>query len=1343
MSAGALDSAAVSTSVGDEANLQDATPAPEGREGSGVSNKVHRRVSSLIEQIESCDDSARRIELLHKVARLYEDKLDEPQDAFDALLLAWAEDYAHQPTADALARMAAQSKRWQALIGVANEALTHDLPTDQRVAVCLHCAGWYRDQLEQPDNAALCYQQVLTFDPGHVEATLALARLYEKAQRWDVLLQLLQRAAQLSGDANDRLDIFLRLGELCEQRLGRPERAIEYYAQALEIDDCTQSAIEALERLYAQGQHHEELVALLQRRVEHTRDRQQVSALWLRIARTLQDGLGDTDQAIEAYEKAVAFKDVGLDALRALESLYRRTERWQPLSSLLERQVDVVSTRGERIEVLLELAQLWERQFVKPDRAIDCLRRARDLDRNNVAVLDGLVRLNRLAQRWPQVVDALQDRLAATAERSEKVELHRSIAELCAGEVADLPRAAVAFEAAHELDPGDVEVLRGLVAVHERTGDARAAVQGMDRLLQLEREDAAQADLLYRMGQLYQHQLGDAEAALVHYERALELNGDHFELLKVVREAYTERADWHAACRVLRLEIAARNSPRILADLHLRLARIQGDELGQAGQALENLERACKHDPANPAATLALAQAHVHERRWERALPLLKRVVKHSRATESAAEETSPGRGRPRFAAKDRHRAAYLLGEVATRSGDYKLAAEGYTQALELDPRDMRSALGAATAYFRLEDWPNVHRAYEQLLSDWRSELGAKEQAFAYRRIGLALLAQDKHRKAIRMLESAQRALPDDSQTLRALGAVHEERGQWKKVIRYKTLLAEQADGDERIRLQCEIAALWRDEVGKPERAIKSLRAALEQSRGSHVLLHELLSMYQGLERWLDAIEVIQTIAEGEERPEVAAKYLYTAGVIARDEVRDPRRAVEHFEGALDTDPAHLKSFEAINRLLTDRKDFKRLERSFRKMIHRLGASPGSNPELLHHLWHNLGVIHRDRLGDLKSAAQAFEQARRLKPDSDTAHCILAELYARIPGAVRRAAAEHYARVERNPSSASAYRSLYQLYRQHRANDRAWCAARVLVHLGKANREEAAFHDRFEGVPRFNGRRLTSEDWLQHLYHPDHDRALATIFRLLAGPLHERRHGGAVAALRPDVHTRVDHDSPLSEVVRHASQVLAPDVLPRLGVARTGFYGLRSVAGPRPTSLAGKLAMESKDLTELNFIAGHHLSYHRSEHYIRTLLPARKELGTALLVAMRSIGDEDGGRETAKGWKTLSAGLTADKRERIQKACAIFARRGEPADLKRYVQTTELTACRAGLLLADDLGTALRTVRHLESAGPDDASPSEKANAMLSFSVSEDYFELRDRLGLSVGAPPGSRSKRP
>jgi tetratricopeptide (TPR) repeat protein len=477
-------------------------------------------------------------------------------------------------------------------------------------------------------------------------------------------------------------------------------------------------------------------------------------------------------------------------------------------------------------------------------------------------------------------------------------------------------------------------------------------------------------------------------------------------------------------------------------------------------------------------------------------------------------------------------------------------------------------------------------------------------------------------------------------------------------------------------------------------------------------------------------MSVLETIAQGEERPDLASKYLYTAGVIARDELGDAPRAVELFERALDTDPQRLKAFEAINRLLTQAKEWKRLERAFRKMLHRLTTTPDAQPELLQHLWHSLGVIYRDRMSDFVSAAQAFEQASRFNPDSDTQHCILAELYVRIPGEVQRAIGANLERIDRDATNAAPYRALYEIYRRHLEDDRAWCAAQVLIYLGDVDQELLAFHQRCQQTSRRGGHALTSEDWLRHLYHPDHDRALATIFRCLSEPLHERRYGqsGGSAKKRKKV---AASEEALVTTFRSACEVLSTDISPRFVVNALAPHAMRSEGGALPTVTAGRLACE-RSHRELCFLVGHHLSYYRSEHYIRHLLRSREELGGAFLVAMRSIGKSDGSQDTEQAWAALRRKLAPETIERIQRSCNIFVRRGEPANIKRYIQTTELTACRAGLLLADDLSASMTMVRQLESAGADDLSPNEKALALLKFSISEPYFQLRRRIGVAV-----------
>ena len=75
---------------------------------------------------------------------------------------------------------------------------------------------------------------------------------------------------------------------------------------------------------------------------------------------------------------------------------------------------------------------------------------------------------------------------------------------------------------------------------------------------------------------------------------------------------------------------------------------------------------------------------------------------------------------------------------------------------------------------------------------------------------------------------------------------------------------------------------------------------------------------------------------------------------------------------------------------------------------------------------------------------------------------------------------------------------------------------------------------------------------------------------------------------------------------------------------------------------------------------------------------------------------------------------------------------GAKADLKRWMQAIEITACRAGLLLCADLEIAKKIIT-AEPQLPGDLGPADKMKELLVFSVSEQYFSLRKALGIAVG----------
>ena len=155
------------------------------------------------------------------------------------------------------------------------------------------------------------------------------------------------------------------------------------------------------------------------------------------------------------------------------------------------------------------------------------------------------------------------------------------------------------------------------------------------------------------------------------------------------------------------------------------------------------------------------------------------------------------------------------------------------------------------------------------------------------------------------------------------------------------------------------------------------------------------LERYTGAKQWRKVVETIEKFVALESQPARRGGYYLTAAIICRDELCVVDEALDHFESSLDNFfadldqlpesrlPYAMKGFAAIERLLSAREEWSRLDRAYRKMIRRASGTGALAflTRLQAGLFDRLGEVYRLRLGNLDAAAMAFETARKLDPD--------------------------------------------------------------------------------------------------------------------------------------------------------------------------------------------------------------------------------------------------------------------------------------------------------------------------------------------------------------------------
>ena len=1277
-------------------------------------------IDMYLVRVESTEDLSESVRYLGKVAKVYEEKLDDKDQAFDALQVAWSLDYADKPTVEELTRVTRATNKWNELLTAANEALQEAQDQDTKITLCLQCAKWYGQELDHPDYALPYYQQVQAVDPGNVHLMISTAELYEKTQQWDALAQTYGQIVQTADDPEILAETYVKMGDLSATHLNIPDQATGYYERALEVMPSNVDAIEKLERIYGERGNWQRLVELLEQKTKAV-EGEELIATQLKLAEVYEDRTQDVERSIATYSAVRQQEEFNLQALKGLERLYARTERWQDLLEVLRVQFEVVSTEKERIGVLTQMAGMYEEEFIKPGEAAQCHEQVLEIDPMHEGALQALARLYRHMKDWDKLIDTYERHVTATPDRSERIRVYKAMGETFAGDLDEPDRAVDAYLAVLDIDDQDVEALDALTRIYDKRGDHASALEMMEQLARLVQEPQQQVDLLFRSGRILDKELGDRVSALDKYQMALDIEPGHLESIAAMRDIQLDSGDWLAAAKLYEQEASYTQSPRRVAELLVALGGLYEDRLDEHAKAIEVWEAALKQDPDNEDAAMPLVDEYQKQERYEEAFPLLEMLVKRS------------GKREP----DEQHRLSFTLGETSMKLGKTAEAIKAYEKAYQIDSTHLPTLLGVAASHYAAEDWAKAFKFYQMLLVHHRDSLAPDEITDIFFRLGVIKREQGERRKALNMFDKALEEDPFHRPTLEAVVGLYEKQNEWQQVIHFKKQILETVtDLEERFDLLDAIGTLWKEKVGNAQKAIESWAEASDIKPEDHRMLHKLLVAYQETKQWEDAIQIIDQIEALETRDKVKAKYKYTIAVITRDELKDADAALDKFNESLDLDPDQLKAFEAINKILNAKKDWKALERAYRKMIHRIIKEP-AREDLKHNLFYTLGIIYRDRQRNYEAAAEAFKTAATFKPGDPQQHQILAELYTLMGDRVDMAIEEHQWLLRNDPYRVDSYRALYKLYFDARAYDKAWCLAATLSFLQKADAEQQQFYTQYrpQGPIRPRGR-VERNLWFSELLHPDEDRYVSKIMELMAPAVLAVKQASD-KALKIDKLKPVD---PASSTVTFArtfgfvQQVLNIPTQPRLFLQQQTPGGLAHLPGSNPPAvISGSTLLSGYSPQDLMFLLGRFLTYYLSEHFVRTLFSSHTELRFLLLAALRLSGTGPADPQVDQWAQPLSQHMNAAQMDGLRAVCRKFVDdQGGRADIKRWMQTVELSACRAGFLVCNDLVTAKKMIEVLPPEGSVDLPPKDKLKELVLFSVSENYFKLREALGIQI-----------
>ncbi len=1284
--------------------------------------KYEELIEMLLARSEHAESRSERARAMAEIGRLYVQELDDKDQALVAFTQAFCEDAHQAGFADEIERLAGQRQEaWNEVLGTCAEAAgDQEMPPESKNPLLARIGRWYADKVSRPDLALPCFQAIMASEPSNEAALEGMTQIYRKAQQWPELGMVLTRRADAAATPARARDLQAEAAEILEHQLNDTGGARDLYEQILSADPGHTKASEALGKIYERTGDFAGVVRILERRADALRGEDKLKVM-CRIAELYEDQLKDDAQAMQRYVAVLAADAGNLDALRGLDRLYSKNGRFKDLLENLKAQIGLAATPRQKITLWERIAGIYDEEFLDHTEAAAAWAAVADIDSAHDPALTALVRHYRALDRWEDVV-ALYDRhLKLITDPARQLEMTLARAHVLADQIGSPERATKAYESVLELDPEHAGALEALARLRETSGDADAALKAIDQLAQKATTPEAKAEQFLRAAKLLE-QRGDRDGAIEKYKLALDANPDDTGAAAQLREAYVARGDVNAALQLIDREIERTDGDRAKGKLAAEAAVLAREKLKDDKRAEEAAQRAVGFDPTNLAGLKVLGDIAFDAKRYFEA-------CKHYELIADRADTM------------DKKAAAVMLVryvDALAYSGSTERALTAMDTLLRLAPDDLAALERVAQVTFEHGSAKRAAELYEDLFKRFGDQLQGKERAQSLFRFGDALRRGERFDEALKNLEEACDIDPSSEAPLEALAKVYEAKEDWEQVLKTKTRHLDIATGDKRVQILTEMGDIASAKLEDRTRAAKSFVAALEERPDDRKLLTKLMQLYSEEKDWGKLIDVVLRLADFVEDKKQKAKYLHTAAIVSARQMGDVDRALDFYTQVLELDPAMDRALDEAIELTRDKGAFEGVEDLLKR---KLGtASEAKNQKVMLETFTALGDLYEKNLGWMDQAIDAFEAAQTLDADNRERAEHLADLYASNPEKyLDKAVTSQLVLLRQNPYRPDSYKLLRRLYTEVKQPDPAWCLCQALYVLNLAEPDEERFFKRMRSETAAAAQAAFSdEDWLLSIMHPDADALLTSVFALIEPAVIARR-GQTLDALGYDPRYAIDlarHPYPMSQTLHYASGVMGMEAPPTFQNTNDPG-GLSFLHAHSPSIVLGTAALGADVPAQAAaFIAARHLAYFRPGMYVRHLIPSGTGLKSWLFAAIKMIAPQFPVAAELEGPVTealeaLEASMQGQARDHLARIVSKLLQAGGALDLKRWVAGVDLTADRAGFIVAHDLETAVEIIKASDE-GSSVVPNQERLKELVLYAVSEPYFAMRRKLAVAI-----------
>ena len=854
------------------------------------------------------------------------------------------------------------------------------------------------------DAAAAHLEEAARLDPSSIAVSEKLAEVYATPGFRDD-----------TGDGAWRhkaSELFVEVGR---RRMASRDAAtgINYLRRAIGIDPYSRPSAIALEEALSETAQWPELDRMLRHRSAVVQDPAERAEVLRRRAALYRDQLPDRAALIEVLGELVGYEPPRGEAARALRELLRADQAWEALSRLMEGEInalaqDPATPASVLVDEILELTTIAREHMGDRDRAAELLHQALGVDPTHPEALARYVDHFRERRDWRGLIElmefALDNVREAGAGADELARRLEEIAQLAELRLGDIPRAIEAWQRIAALEPGSPKVAEALRRLSARAKMWEQLVASLEDEVAAAPGPTQRTGVLKKMAQTYRERQIEPRRAIALYEQILGDNADDDQTLKPLAELYEREGDDAGLASTLRrmLELEDRRLAQAMARAGKPAEATREWPPAKRAERLTMLRRlAILYETrlADVDGVVYAASAVLELLPGDRdALERMERVL--DKAGDPRLEQTLEYHVAASSSPAERAKLLRRLARIAAERGDDVTALERWEHTLRASPADREALAELAQLYEAAERWPELAQVLERL-DGGRPLPTAGTPDAAVRAVELeryARVLDDRLGDAARATRAWHRVLellPRNRAAQAALARLYRAASKWREladVLGMQVQLFAQRiaaeDAGRATAAAIDRAEILEHKLGAPGEAIKVLDHLIGELDPNHLGAHTALRrLYEARGEFDAAVRVAEREMYLAPEPQRKIARGLEIGLICRDRLGNPTRALQAFKRVLELDPANDEALAAAAELLARLGKWKDHVAMLERMLARIaptGTSGGPNADARRAIVQRIAAATADKLGDPKAAFRWWHRAHDEAPDAQT-----------------------------------------------------------------------------------------------------------------------------------------------------------------------------------------------------------------------------------------------------------------------------------------------------------------------------------------------------------------------